>query len=85
MVRVWSAVVLGATLVVLGGCASNSRFYAAEGYAREGVVSEKTFDQVVAECRHSTLSHNALMDTYSLEVPRFKACMQAQGYKYQGE
>lgn len=78
-------VLLLATLMTLGACASHQGYYAQENFAPQGVASDKSFEQVVAECRYNTLTRNVIMDTYELEIPRYKACMQSHGYLYQGE
>jgi len=66
----------------LASCASNEPYYKRENYQTSGVVSAKPFNQVAADCKMQTMHHNTLMDVYELEVPRYKACMEANGYVF---
>ena len=70
------------TALALTGCVSNERFYQPASYQQSGVVNQKPFNQVAAECKMQTTTHNALWDTYELEIPRYKACMEMNGYVY---
>lgn len=72
-------------VLLLAACATNDVYYQPERYVAAGQVSDRPFNQIVAECKMNTMSHNKLWDVYELEIPRFKACMEMHGYRYSGQ
>ena len=73
-----------AALMLLSGCASVQQYYEPGNY-QTLQWAKKPFEEAKAGCRYQTLKHNMLGDTYELETPRFKACMEQEGFRFQNQ
>lgn len=68
-------------LVSLAGCASVQPYYEAGNYQPQPWAT-MSFEQARANCRADHLEHHFMGDTYELEVPPYKACMEKNGYRF---
>jgi hypothetical protein len=66
----------------VAGCASVQPYYEAQNYQQLG-WAKTTFEQSKAICRDANLQHQWMGDTYELETPKYKACMEKEGYHFQ--
>ena len=69
-------------VLLLAGCASTQSYYEANNYQKLD-WAKNSFEQSKAICRDANLKHQWLSDTYELETPKFRACMEKEGYHYQ--
>ena len=67
--------------LLLSACNSVTPYYEQNNFQPTS-WAKKSFEEAKAACRYQTLNHNKLMDTYELETPRYKACMEQEGYKF---
>jgi len=56
-------------------------YYEAQNYQQLG-WAKTPFEQSKAICRDANLKHQWLGDTYELETPKYKACMEKEGFKF---
>lgn len=74
-------IVLSALL--LGACGSVQTYYDKNNFQTLPWSSQSQgFEQASATCRYENLSHEWLGDTYELQVPKYRACMEKYGYRY---
>jgi len=67
--------------LLLSACNSVTPYYEQNNFQPTS-WAKKSFEEAKAACRYQTLNHNKLMDTYELETPRYKACMEQEGYQF---
>lgn len=70
-----------AGVLALAACQSTAPYYDAGNYQPTD-WAQKSFDEAKAICRHDSLKHNVIGDTYELQTPRYKACMEKEGYRF---
>lgn len=71
-------------LLSLTACASTTGQYYEPSNFQPQQWATKSFDQAKAECRAESLKHNWMGDTYELETPLYKACMEKMGFRFGG-
>lgn len=70
--------------LLLSACNSVQPYYEQNNFQATS-WAKKSFEEAKATCRYQTLNHNKLMDTYELETPRYKACMEQEGFKFSAQ
>lgn len=73
--------ILYSAFLLLAGCQMTQPYYTPQNYNRLNWAT-MPFEQAKAECRYDTLNHNKLWDVYEVQLPRYKACMEAHGYLF---
>lgn len=69
------------SVLLLSACQSVQPYYEQQNFQPTG-WAKKSFEEAKAACRYQTLDHNALWDTYELQTPRYKACMEQEGFRF---